>query len=56
MFGFELEFMENIPFNDEKEDLAVQVNFEQKVGFHWRDELDLRPSYGVEIRARKPLA
>jgi ubiquinone/menaquinone biosynthesis C-methylase UbiE len=52
--GYVLEFLEKNPFSDEHEDLSVQVGFEQKVGFHWREGLDLRPIDSVEIRARKP--
>jgi ubiquinone/menaquinone biosynthesis C-methylase UbiE len=51
--GYAVEFQENNPYSNEQEDLSVQVGFEQKVGFHWREGLDLCPIDSIEIRARK---
>jgi ubiquinone/menaquinone biosynthesis C-methylase UbiE len=52
--GYKVEFWEDNPFSGDQEDLSVQVGFEKKVGFHWREGLDVRPIDSVEIRARKP--
>jgi ubiquinone/menaquinone biosynthesis C-methylase UbiE len=52
--GFKVEMLELIPFVADKEDWAVQVNFEKKVGFKWREGLDFWLPELIEVRARKP--
>jgi len=51
--GYTVEFAGLVPFVGEKEDLAVQVGFEKRVGFTWRDGLDFWLPELTEIRARK---
>jgi ubiquinone/menaquinone biosynthesis C-methylase UbiE len=52
--GYQVELLGLVPFVGEKEDLSIQVGFEQRVGFHWRDGLDFWLPELVEVRARKP--
>lgn len=52
--GFKIEFEQAFPYVGDKEDLSVQINFEKKVGFHWRDGLDFWLPELMEVRARKP--
>jgi ubiquinone/menaquinone biosynthesis C-methylase UbiE len=52
--GYQVEFLALLPFAGENEDLSIQLGFEQRVGFHWRDGLDFWLPESIEIRARKP--
>jgi len=51
--GYQVELLELLPFVGENEDLSVQVGFEQRVGFKWREGLDFWLPELIEVRARK---
>jgi ABC-type polysaccharide/polyol phosphate transport system ATPase subunit/ubiquinone/menaquinone biosynthesis C-methylase UbiE len=52
--GYKVDFIGLIPFVADTEDLSIQVGFEQRVGFKWREGLDFWLPDLVEVRARKP--
>ena len=54
--GFKVELMQPMPFTGPTEDLSYVVDFEARVGFHWRDGIDLWVIEQFEARARKPLS
>jgi cyclopropane fatty-acyl-phospholipid synthase-like methyltransferase len=53
--GFQVELLQPMPFSGGTEDLSYQIDFEKRVGFHWRDGIDLWVVEQYEARARKPL-